>query len=72
MTLAQMALELDVSVNTAARVVRKYEWIGLAPHTENGITTYDAKAFERLKAIKSIPHRAGRDWLADYLGERHA
>jgi hypothetical protein len=72
-TLTQIAAELAVSEHTARRLVRKYRWVGLAPHTENGLTTYDAQGLERLKAMKSIPNRAGQDWLARHLeGDPHA
>ena len=72
-TLAQVAAELDVSEHTARRLVRKYRWVGLAPHTQDGLTTYDAQGLERLKAMKNIPHRADQDWLARYLeGDPHA
>lgn len=71
MTLHQVATELGVGDRTAARWLRRYEWMGLAPHTHAGVTTYDTAAFERLKAIKSIPNRADHDWLAHYLGEPH-
>ncbi len=71
-TLTQVAAELGVSEHTAQRLVRKYRWVGLAPHTEGGLTTYDVSGLERLKAMKSIPNRANQDWLAHYLeGDPH-
>jgi len=66
-----IATELGVSDKTAKRVMTRYAWMGLTPSTVNGRTTYDARAFEQLKAMKSFPHRTGHDWLAHYLGEPH-
>lgn len=70
-TLEQVAKELDVSVHSARRLVRRYRWLGLDPF-EGRVTTYDAAGLERLKALKNIPNRAGPDWLTTYLkGKPH-
>lgn len=76
-TLAQLAREVDRTVEETRRLVRRAVRLGLIrerirkPGTEH---RYDAVAIEVLKAMIGVPHRPPpdpEDWLSDYLRGRH-
>lgn len=70
-SLVTVARELDVTLAKAAKIMRKYEYLGLTPVLVGRSIAYDAEAFDRVKALKDIPHRTSGSWLDDYLGEPH-
>ena len=70
LSLAQMSREVDRSPAATVRLLNKWRFAGFKSRRINGITSYDARSLEMVKAFLGQPHRVVQDrpddWLEQY------
>ena len=67
LSLAQMAREVDRTPTQTVRLLNKWRFVGFKSRRINGVTSYDARSVEMVKAFLGQPHRVVQDHPDDWL-----